>query len=210
MAHWDAKKGDAMTGRGMHHLGLATPDYEGTVEFYHEVLGFEIAWQDQLFRPDGSEQMRHVFFDLGNDNLLAFACSVPGSTMFPETWATDIGSGLGVPAAAYHIALRLDSEEELEAKMHHLRSRGVETTIITDHGWCKSIYFKDPNGLLLEYCVTTRVFNDDDDKLLKPRVQPGFKVADEETALRYSRILGIPEEIALARVVKPESEPVST
>jgi hypothetical protein len=33
-----------------------------------------------------------------------------------------------------------------------LRATGVETTDIVDHGWARSIYFKDPNGLSLEYC----------------------------------------------------------
>jgi len=33
-----------------------------------------------------------------------------------------------------------------------LRAKGVETTEIVDHGWARSIYFKDPNGISLEYC----------------------------------------------------------
>jgi hypothetical protein len=33
-----------------------------------------------------------------------------------------------------------------------LRANGVETTEIVDHGWARSIYFKDPNGISLEYC----------------------------------------------------------
>jgi hypothetical protein len=33
-----------------------------------------------------------------------------------------------------------------------LRAKGVDTTEIVDHGWAQSIYFKDPNGISLEYC----------------------------------------------------------
>ena len=29
---------------------------------------------------------------------------------------------------------------------------------MVDHGWCKSIYFKDPNHLQLEYCCLTEEF----------------------------------------------------
>ena len=29
---------------------------------------------------------------------------------------------------------------------------GVDVTDVVDHGWCKSIYFRDPNKLQLEYC----------------------------------------------------------
>ena len=37
-------------------------------------------------------------------------------------------------------------------KRDELRAKGVETTEIVDHGWARSIYFKDPNGISLEYC----------------------------------------------------------
>src|SRR6266704_1080364 len=47
---------------GSHHLGLATYDYEGIVDFYTRVLGWEIAWQDLMTGPDGTVHMKHVFF----------------------------------------------------------------------------------------------------------------------------------------------------
>jgi hypothetical protein len=40
----------------------------------------------------------------------------------------------------------------LAKKRDELRAKGVETTDVVDHGWAKSIYFKDPNGISLEYC----------------------------------------------------------
>jgi hypothetical protein len=43
-----------------------------------------------------------------------------------------------------------------------LRAKGVEVTDIVDHGWSRSIYFKDPNGLSLEYCCTVRNLTEDD------------------------------------------------
>ncbi len=51
---------------GSHHLGLATYDYEGIVDFYTRVLGWEIAWQDLMTGPDGTVHMKHVFFDTGD------------------------------------------------------------------------------------------------------------------------------------------------
>ena len=36
-------------------------------------------------------------------------------------------------------------------KRDELRAKGVETTEIVDHGWARSIYFKDPNSISLEY-----------------------------------------------------------
>jgi hypothetical protein len=38
------------------------------------------------------------------------------------------------------------------AHLCRIRAEGVETTEIVDHGWARSIYFKDPNGISLEYC----------------------------------------------------------
>ena len=47
-------------------------------------------------------------------------------------------------------------------KRDTLRVKGVETTDIVDHGWAQSIYFKDPNGLSLEYCCMVRNLAEDD------------------------------------------------
>ncbi len=40
--------------------------------------------------------------------------------------------------------------------------KGVQVTDVVDHGWAKSIYFKDPNGMSLEYCCVVRNFTQDD------------------------------------------------
>lgn len=44
------------------------------------------------------------------------------------------------------------SAAALADKRDELRDKGVEVTDIVDHGWAQSIYFRDPNGLSLEYC----------------------------------------------------------
>jgi hypothetical protein len=48
------------------------------------------------------------------------------------------------------------------AKRDQLRAKGLEVTDIVDHGWAKSIYFSDPNGLSLEYCCLVRDLTEDD------------------------------------------------
>jgi len=48
------------------------------------------------------------------------------------------------------------------AKRDQLRAKGLDVTDIVDHGWAKSIYFSDPNGLSLEYCCLMRDFTEDD------------------------------------------------
>ena len=76
-----------------------------------------------------------------------------------------------------------------------MKSHGIEVTGTMNHGWCKGFYFKDPvNGPMLEFCVTTRDFTDDD-KLLKTRKQPGFENIDSDKDLEQTaHVMGIPKE----------------
>ena len=67
-----------------------------------------------------------------------------------------------MPAAFYHFAFEAGSEAALADKRDELRTKGVEVTDIVDHEWAKSIYFKDPNGLSLEYCCVMRNLTTDD------------------------------------------------
>ncbi len=41
-------------------------------------------------------------------------------------------------------------------------AKGIKVSEVVDHDWAKSIYFKDPNGMQLEYCCLTREFSDND------------------------------------------------
>ena len=181
---------------GVHHLGLATHDYDGTVEFYTNVLGWEIAWQDHHTSPDGEELLKHVFFDTGDGNLVAFMCSSPGSPYFPLEWETDINTGLGMKVpGTYHFAFWADSEEDLLERQDRIRNLGTEVSAIMNHGWCKGFYFRDPvNGLMLEYCFTTRAFTDDD-RQLKGRAQPGFEgIRNQDDVEATARVLGVPPD----------------
>jgi hypothetical protein len=84
---------------------------------------------------------------------------VPG---IPAEYDAGINRGLGVPEAFYHFAFEIGSVEALEAKRAELIAKGVKVTPVVDHEWMKSIYFKDPNNLLLEFACTTRALADDD------------------------------------------------
>lgn len=157
---------------GVHHLGLGTYDYDACVDFYTRVLEWEITWQDLWLDSDGKEILKHVFFDTGDGTMISFMCSTPANPEYPAKWDTDLDSAAGVRAGTYHFAFAVGSVEELEERQRKVRKHGVETTEVLDHGWCKSVYFRAPDGLMLEFCVATRAFTDDD-KQLKPRFQPG-------------------------------------
>ncbi len=152
-----------MSHKGFSHVGLSTLDLDRTRGFYENVLGFKAVRCDIIKVKEGG-QIRHIFFDTGRDQLIAFmeARGVPG---VPAAYDAGINGGLGVPSAFYHFALEAGSEAALEEKRNELLARGVEVTEVVDHDWAKSIYFKDPNGLQLEYCCFTRNLNEDDARM---------------------------------------------
>jgi len=139
-----------MSHNGFSHIGLSTLDLEKTREFYEDVLGFKPVVADTITIEEGG-YLRHMFFDVGGGQLIAFL-EPNGVPDIPARYDAGINRGLGVPAGFYHFAFEAGSAAALVQKRDELRGKGVETTEIVDHGWAQSIYFKDPNGLSLEYC----------------------------------------------------------
>jgi catechol 2,3-dioxygenase-like lactoylglutathione lyase family enzyme len=157
--HEDAG-GITMSNKGFSHLGLSTLDLDKTREFYEGVMGFKAVRCDTIKVEEGG-RIRHIFFDTGRDQLIAFM-EARGVNGIPAEYDTSITRGLGVPPAFYHFAFEAGSEAGLAQKRDELRAKGVDVTEIVDHDWAKSIYFKDPNGLMLEYCCLTRELNEND------------------------------------------------
>ena len=166
-----------MSNKGFSHLGLSTLDMDKTRAFYENVMGFKAVRCDLIPVKEGG-RIRHVFFDTGRDQLMAFM-EARGVEGIPAEYDTSISRGLGVPPAFYHFAFEAGSEAGLDQKRQELKEKGVEVTEVVDHGWAKSIYFNDPNGLMLEYCCMTREFNEDDAK-----IQPRFEVSQQSSLMR--------------------------
>ena len=152
-----------MSHKGFSHIGLSTLDLDATRDFYENVLGFKAVRCDIIKVKEGG-RIRHVFFDTGRDQLIAFmeARGVPG---VPASYDAGITRGLGVPAAFYHFAFEAGSEAGLLEKRNELIAKGVDVTDVVDHDWARSIYFKDPNGLQLEYCYFSRNLNANDARM---------------------------------------------
>lgn len=171
-----------MAHKGFSHVGLSTQDLDRTRDFYEHVLGFKAVRCDILKIQEGG-RIRHIFFDTGRDQLIAFmeASGVPG---IPADYDAGINRGLGVPSAFYHFAFEAGSEAALDEKRHELLAKGVEVTEVVDHDWAKSIYFKDPNGIQLEFCCFTRNLGADDARM-------------QERAEISARRLGLEDPVAL-------------
>jgi len=139
-----------MTHKGFSHIGLSTLDLDKTRAFYEGVLGFKPVVAHTITIEDGGH-LRHMFFDVGDGQLIGFL-EPNGVPDVPAKYDAGINRGLGVPAGFYHFAFEAGSMAALAQKRDELRGKGVETTDIVDHGSAQSIYFKDPNGISLEYC----------------------------------------------------------
>jgi catechol 2,3-dioxygenase-like lactoylglutathione lyase family enzyme len=166
-----AKEELVTTGKGWSHISLGTLDMDATRAFYEGVLGFQTVRCDIIKVKEGG-QIRHVFFDTGQKQLLAFMepRGVPG---VPVEFDGGLNRPLGMPDGVYHFAFEAGSQAELETKRAELIRKGVKVTPVVDHEWAKSIYFKDPNGLLLEYSYLCREFNADD-SVMRLRFEMSF------------------------------------
>ena len=170
-----------MADKGWSHVSLATLDMNRTRAFYEGVLGFKAVRCDTIKVKEGG-QIRHVFFDTGQKQLLAFMepRGIPGA---PGEFDASLNRPLGMPEGVYHFAFEAGSQAELETKRAELIGKGVKVTPVVDHEWAKSIYFKDPNGLLLEYCCLTREFNADDG-VMQPRFEMSLRAESPITDFR--------------------------
>jgi len=108
--------------KGFSHIGLSTLDLDKTREFYQGVLGFKPVRCDIINVSEGG-RIRHIFFDTGRDQLIAFmeAHGVPG---VPAEYDAGINRGLGVPAAFYHFAFEAGNEPALLQKREELIAKG--------------------------------------------------------------------------------------
>ncbi|HVA39257.1 MAG TPA: VOC family protein, partial [Candidatus Binataceae bacterium] len=124
---------NTMSNKGFSHVGLSTLDLDKTREFYEKVLGFRVVVADTIKIKEGGA-IRHIFFDTGRDQLLAFMepRGIPG---VPVEYDAGINRGLGTPSAFYHFAFEAGSAAGLEDKRRELIDKGVQVTDVVDHGW---------------------------------------------------------------------------
>ena len=127
--------------RGINHLALITTDMDATVRFYHEVMGAS------LVATIGTDNFRHYFFSLGEGNTVAF---FEYRDVDLEVWAKP--AGIPDPRATQfdHVSFNLPDEDALLTLRDRLKANGSEVTDVVDHGFIRSIYFTDPNGIALE------------------------------------------------------------
>ncbi|MBC7504968.1 MAG: VOC family protein [Sandarakinorhabdus sp.] len=140
--------------RGIHHSAYRCRDAEETRAFYEDLLGLPLAAALEEEREPGSGRKNpfvHIFFKLGDGNYIAFF-DAPHSAA-PTSF--DLVHGFD-----RHVAFEVADEAAQQVWQNTLNAAGVPCFGPIDHGFVKSVYFSDPNGLPLE--ITTRVSAHDD------------------------------------------------
>lgn len=124
--------------QGVHHITMVGSNREAIIDFYQGVLGMPLVFEQPNL--DVPEEL-HLYFDPGDGRLLTFFVRpnrVPDPTPNPE----EIGN-------LHHIAFTV-SRAVYTQTARRLAERGIENTGPVDRGFMDSIYFRDPNGQLLE------------------------------------------------------------
>jgi catechol 2,3-dioxygenase-like lactoylglutathione lyase family enzyme len=128
----DDRQRPGSTARGLHHFAIVCRDVEETVLFYSGLLGFPLT---DIFENRDYPGSNHFFFDIGNDNLIAFF-DFPG---------LDVGAYAEVLGGLHHVAISVEPDTWGMLR-DRLDEAGVEYQLESG----TSIYFRDPNGARLE------------------------------------------------------------
>lgn len=124
--------------QGVHHITLVGSNRAATIEFYEGVLGMPLVFtQPNLDVPEEE----HLYFDPGDGRLLTFFVR-PSRVNDPTPNPEGIGN-------LHHLAFTV-SRAVYTQVAQRLAERGIENTGPIDRGFMDSIYFRDPNGQLLE------------------------------------------------------------
>lgn len=143
---------------GIHHVAYATRDLPATHAFYGETLGFDLVKTVVGPTEHDGGWARHVFYDTGSRGMIAFW------DLHDEAlgdFDTAVSTGLGLPVWVNHLAFEAGDEAALEQRREAWLDAGHDVMEV-DHGFCRSVYTVDPNGILVEWCTDTRPLDDDD------------------------------------------------
>jgi catechol 2,3-dioxygenase-like lactoylglutathione lyase family enzyme len=113
---------------GIRHVALSVTDLAGAERFWVEIMGYAVEW-----RPDAD----NVYLIGGRDNLALHR---------------RVGAAAGDSGMLDHLGLAVPAPADVDAWATHLAQRGVplETPPRTHRDGSRSIYFRGPEGLLIQ------------------------------------------------------------
>ena len=124
--------------QGMHHITFVGSNRQATIDFYSGVLGMPLVIEQPNLDVPGET---HLYFDAGDGRLITFFVREQrGNDPTPNP------EGIG---NLHHLAFRC-SRATYTQVAERLNELGIKNTGPIDRGFMDSIYFRDPNGQLLE------------------------------------------------------------
>ncbi len=161
--------------RGVNHLALSTTDMKRQLTFWCDTLGLPLK---ALYWMHGVEGAYHGFIELSPESYIAFVQHPDNGKEIEFGVSHAEGSGGGVRGGAMqHIALHVDTLDEVLEMRDRLRSRGVQVIGPIDHGFIQSVYFEGPEGLNLEVCTGSNI---DERAWIDPEVTGLCGITDAE------------------------------
>jgi len=126
--------------KGLHHNAYRCRDSEETRRFYEDFLGLPLAMSLEIGETKTGRACAylHTFYELDDGSYLAFFEAPEMPFEFKEHHDFDL-----------HIALEVTREHML-AMQAKGKAAGLEVRGVSDHGIIESIYFRDPNGYVIE------------------------------------------------------------
>jgi catechol 2,3-dioxygenase-like lactoylglutathione lyase family enzyme len=126
--------------RKLHHNAYRCRDSEETRKFYEDFLGMRLACTLEIDETMTGRRTAnlHTFYEMADGSYLAFFESPDMPFEFKRQHDYDL-----------HIALEV-GENDLLSMLQKARSRGIETRGVSNHGFIHSVYFRDPNGYVIE------------------------------------------------------------
>ncbi len=124
----------------LHHSAYRCRDSEQTRRFYEDFLGLPLAGSLEIGQTKTGRKtaVLHTFYELDDGSYLAFFEDPDSPFDFKDQRDFDL-----------HIALEVDPSV-LQPMLERGRAAGIETRGVSDHHFIHSIYFRDPNGYVIE------------------------------------------------------------
>lgn len=143
--------------QGLHHAAYRCRDSEVTRQFYEDFLELKLAHalKIETTMTGRDSAVLHTFYEMGDGSFIAFF-EEPGAPFdFKDQRDFDL-----------HISLEVDGATLLRM-FEKGKAAGIETRGVTDHHFIDSIYFRDPNGYVIE--LSAKKGGATDDKSAKAR-----------------------------------------
>jgi glyoxalase family protein len=128
--------------QGIHHISGITDDLARAGDFYEQALGLSLV--KKTYNQDDA-RTKHYFWAHQADGVVS-----PHSAMTLFGWeGSDFHARPGA-GVTHHVAFRADDTEQQRAWREHLLSLGIDVSPVMDRSYFASIYFRAPDGLLVE------------------------------------------------------------